>query len=104
MQHAEPAAELSDDTIVSTNLWAFPKAALDWIGDSFERFLADHLDDPDSECLLPTIVAERMAQRALSVRVVSTTEPWIGVTNPDDLESARAALAGGPAPGPERAS
>ncbi len=101
---AEPAAELSDDSIVSTNLWAFPKAALDWIGDSFEQFLADHLDDPDAECLLPTIVAERMAQRALSVRVVSTTEPWIGVTNPDDLESARVALAGRPEAGPERAS
>ena len=89
----EPAAELSDETIVSTNLWAFPRAALNWISDSFERFLADHRDDADSECLLPTIVAERMAERALSVRVVSTTEPWIGVTNPDDLEAARAALA-----------
>lgn len=98
---AEPAAELNDETVVSTNLWAFPKAALDWIGDSFERFLDDHRDDADSECLLPTIVAERMAQRALSVRVVSTTEPWIGVTNPDDLEAARAALAGRSAAGPE---
>ena len=90
----EPAAELSDETIVSTNLWAFPRAALDWIGDSFDRFLTDHRTDADAECLLPTIVAERMAGGALSVRVVSTTEPWIGVTNPDDLETARAALAG----------
>ncbi len=91
---AEPSAELSEETIVSMNLWAFPKAAFEWIGNSFERFLADHRDDADSECLLPTIVAERMAERSLSVRVVSTTEPWIGVTNPDDLEAARAALAG----------
>ena len=89
----EPVAELSDETIVSMNLWAFPRAALDWIGESFQRFLADHRDDADSECLLPTIVAERMAERALSVRVVSTAEPWIGVTNPDDLEAARVALA-----------
>ena len=89
----EPVAELSDDTVVSTNLWAFPRAAFDWIGDSFERFLADHRSDADAECLLPTIVAERMAQRALSVRVVTTDEDWIGVTNPDDLAIARAALA-----------
>ena len=94
---AEPPAELSDDTVVSMNLWAFPRTALDWIGDSFERFLADHRDDPDSECLLPTVVAERMAERKLSVRVVSTAEPWIGVTNPDDLAAARAALADRPA-------
>ncbi len=98
---SEPAAELSDETIVSMNLWAFPRAAFDWIGDSFERFLADHRDDADSECLLPTVVAERMAQGALSVRMVSTTEAWIGVTNPDDLEAARAALARRPAADPE---
>jgi NDP-sugar pyrophosphorylase family protein len=101
---AEPAAELSDDTVVSMNLWAFPKAALDWIGAAFERFLVHHRDDPDSECLLPTIVAERMATQELSVRVVSTTEPWIGVTNPDDLQAARAALAGRSAAGPEGAA
>ena len=91
---SEPAAELTGETIVSMNLWAFPRAAFDWIGDSFERFLADRRDDADSECLLPTIVAERMAEQSLSVRVVSTTEPWIGVTNPDDLATAQAALAG----------
>ena len=88
-----PEARLSDDTIVSMNLWAFPQDAFDWIADSFEEFLAGHGDDADSECLLPTVVAERMARRALSVRMVSTDESWIGVTNPDDLEKARAALA-----------
>ena len=93
----EPTAELSEETIVSMNLWAFPRAAFDWIGDSFERFLADYGGDADAECLLPAVVAERMAEAGLSVKVVSTTEPWIGVTNPDDLEAARAALAGRPA-------
>ena len=101
---SEPAAELSDDTIVSMNLWAFPRAALDWIGDSFERFLADHGGDADAECLLPTVVADRMARGALSVRMVSTTEAWIGVTNPDDLKAARAALAGHPDADPEDAA
>jgi len=96
---SEPAAALSDDTIVSMNLWAFPRAAFDWIGESFERFLANHGGEADAECLLPTVVADRMAQRTLSVRMVSTTEAWIGVTNPDDLEAARAALAGHPAAG-----
>ncbi len=95
---AEPATELSDDTIVSMNLWGFPRAALDWIGAAFERFLAAHGTDADAECLLPAVVADRMATAALSVKVVSTTEPWIGVTNPDDLEAARAALAGRHAP------
>ena len=93
----EPTAELGEETIVSMNLWAFPRAAFDWIGDSFERFLANYGGDADAECLLPAVVAERMAEAGLSVKVVSTTEPWMGVTNPDDLEVARTALAGRPA-------
>ena len=99
----DPDAELSEETTVSMNLWAFPRAAFDWIDGSFERFLAEHRDDPDSECLLPTVVADRMARGALSVRMVSTTEAWIGVTNPDDLEEARAALARRRPAGPEGA-
>ena len=101
---SEPATELADETIVSMNLWAFPQPALDWIGDSFERFLAGYGSDADAECLLPEVVAERMAEAGLSVKVVLTTEPWIGVTNPDDLEAARAALKGRPAadPGQDR--
>ena len=88
-----PAAELSDNTVVSMNLWAFPRAAFDWIGDGFERFLAVRGGDADAECLLPGVVSDRMGQGLLSVRVVTTDEAWIGVTNPDDVETARAALA-----------
>ena len=88
-----PTARLSDETIVSMNLWAFPRAAFDWIGDSFEHFLAEHRVDADAECLLPTVVGERMAQGELVVRVATTDESWIGVTNADDLATARAALA-----------
>ena len=90
---AVPAAELADDDPVSLNLWAFPRAAFGWIGDGFDRFLAVHRADADAECLLPTVVAERMARGSLSVRVVPTDESWIGVTNPEDLPVARAALA-----------
>ncbi len=90
---AEPAAEFSEETTVSMNLWAFPRAAFDWIGHSFERFLADCGTDADAECLLPAVVADQMAQGALSVRMASTSEAWIGVTNPDDLAAARTALA-----------
>ena len=90
---ADPPAELADDTVVSMNLWAFPRAAFDWVGDSFEHFLAEHRADADAECLLPTVVGERMAQSELVVRVATTDESWIGVTNADDLATARAALA-----------
>lgn len=90
---SDPPAVLSADTIVSMNLWAFSHSALAWIGASFDRFLADHGGDSTAECLLPTVVGEHMARGDLSVRVVTTDEPWIGVTNAADLATARAAIA-----------
>lgn len=90
---AEPAAVLDAETAVSMNLWAFPQTAFDWIGRSFNRFLGAHRDDDSAECLLPAVVAERMAEASLKVRVVRTDEGWVGITNPDDLKLARSALA-----------
>ena len=83
---------LPEDTIVSMNLWAFPPAFLNSLQDGYERFLEEHRDSPTAEYLLPTAVGIEMEAGALAVRVVTTDETWIGVTNPDDLEIARNAL------------
>ncbi|MCY4175914.1 MAG: NTP transferase domain-containing protein [Acidimicrobiaceae bacterium] len=95
IRSVEPPALLPDETVVSMNLWAFPQAAFGWIGESVEQFWADHRDDPDAECLLPEVVAQRMSAGQLSVRMVYTSQQWVGVTSADDLAAARAALSGG---------
>ena len=43
--------------------------------------------------LLPSMVDELMASSQLTVGVIPTTEAWVGVTNPDDLEIARRRIA-----------
>ena len=83
---------LPEDTLVSMNLWAFSPAFLDALEVGFTRFLDQHGDSPAAEYLLPHVVAAEMKIGALTVKVVTTEESWIGVTNPDDLEVARAAL------------
>ena len=82
----------SEGTIVSMNLWAFSPMFLDVLREGFDRFLNEHGDSSSAEYLLPTAVASEMVKGALTVRVVTTDETWIGVTNPDDLEIARTAL------------
>jgi len=82
----------SKDTIVSMNLWAFSLKFLDALQDGFTRFLKENGASASAEYLLPTAVREEMEKGALTVRVVTTQETWIGVTNPDDLEVARTAL------------
>ena len=85
--------DLPEDTIVSMNLWAFSPAFLDALQDGFTRFLEEHRHNPTAEFLLPHAVANEMDKGALTVRVVTTQETWIGVTNPEDLQTARATLA-----------
>ncbi len=81
------------DTLVSMNLWAFPEAFFDSLQKSFEQFLSQFRNSSDAEYLLPHAVTQAMRSNLLNVQVVPTAERWIGVTNPDDLQTARANLA-----------
>ena len=87
---ADPPVTLPGDAIASMNLWAFPPAAFYWLEEGFARFLAARGRDETAEYLLPAAVAENVESGSLTVDVVTTDETWIGVTNPDDLPTARA--------------
>ena len=90
---ADPPAVLAGDAIASMNLWAFPPDAFDWLDEGFARFLAAHGRDQTAEYLLPAAVTENIESGALTVDVVTTDETWVGVTNPDDLHTARSVIA-----------
>jgi hypothetical protein len=81
------------DTPVSMNLWCFHQTVLDDFDERWHAFHAASGDDPRAECQLPTVVGELMVDGRLQVQVASSPERWIGITNPDDLALARAALA-----------
>ncbi len=75
------------------NIWTFHHSVLDDFAERWQAFFEAKADDPKAECQLPTVVAELMADGRIEVDVTSSTEQWIGITNPDDLELARGALA-----------
>lgn len=81
------------DTPISMNLWCFHHSVLDDFVERWQAFHGQWGDDPTAECQLPTAVGELMADGRLRVKVVASTEKWIGITNPDDFELARASLA-----------
>ena len=91
---ADPPGELTDTTPVSMNMFAFHQSIMDHLARLWDEFYAAHGNEPKTEFLLPTAVSQLMAEGHLTVKVVPTSSDWIGVTNPDDLESARATLAG----------
>ena len=89
----DPEGVLTDDTVASMNCWVFAHSLFDHLELGFERFLVEHGGEEKAEYLLPTVVSELRAAGELTVGVVATDEPWVGVTNPDDLEIARRRIA-----------
>ena len=77
---------------VSMNRWGFAPEIFGHLQRCWSEFYAKHKDDPKTEFLLPTTVAQLRDAGLLAVRVVYTDDEWIGVTNPDDLGPARARL------------
>jgi NDP-sugar pyrophosphorylase family protein len=88
----DPAGPLADDTVSSMNFWAFPHRLFGDLRTGFDTFLRDHGNEEKSEYLLPSVVHELRAAGEMTVGVVPTDEPWVGITNPDDLEVAQAKI------------
>jgi len=76
------------DTLVSMNFWGFRADAAQAFRDGFPAFL-DGASSATSEYYLPD-VARQLIPR---VRVIPTSEAWLGVTYSDDLPAVRQRLA-----------
>jgi len=85
--------EVAEITPASMNLWCFKAPAFEQFNERWEAFFAASGSDEKAECQLPTVVGQLMEANQLRVRVVASTERWIGITNPEDLDLARASLA-----------
>ena len=78
------------DTMVSMNMWAGYPDFLQYIDEGFSGFLDTLNDNPQKkEYLLPNIVAELLEKRAASVKVLGTSDRWIGITYKEDIEPAQ---------------
>ncbi len=84
---------VAEETPVSMNLWCFRAEVMSDFAERWEAFFAENSQTAKAECQLPTVVGELMDDNRLDVIVRSSSEQWIGITNPDDLELARTALA-----------
>jgi len=89
----DPSGPLADDAVASMNCWVFPQRLFGDLERGFAEFLVEHGDEEKAEYLLPSVVHQLMATGEMTVGVVPTSEPWVGVTNPDDLEVARRRIA-----------
>ena len=82
-----------EETLVSLNMWCFHHSVMDDFAERWASFYEANSEDSKSECQLPTVVGELMDSNRLRIRVTSSPDQWIGITNPEDLAVAQAKLA-----------
>lgn len=87
--HAVP---LTGGEVVSMNFWGFTPDAFPLIESSFSAFLSRSGSGLKSEFYIPVAVADWLGSRAATVTVLSSTDPWFGVTYRDDRAAAVANL------------
>ncbi|HNW85578.1 MAG TPA: NTP transferase domain-containing protein [Candidatus Limiplasma sp.] len=79
---------LDPDTIVSMNMWGFPRAMIDRLGEAFPAFLNKALrENPEkAEFFLPGAVDGLLRDDRARVTVTATDDRWYGVTYREDRQ------------------
>ena len=83
---------LSEDTIVSMNMWGFNKNVFSHLEQDFELFLKENLNVPKKEFYLPSVVDKLIKENGEQVPVLKTNEKWYGITYKEDLPLIQDAL------------
>ena len=75
---------LSTNTLVSMNVFALPESMLSELCGLLNKFKLEHHGDRKIECLLPNELTKLIDNGNIKMRIYSTSDRWIGVTNPED--------------------
>jgi len=84
---------LNGDELASMNMWGFTPDVLDLLKERFGLFLDAHSRELKSEYVIPTAVNTLVEEDKVSVKVLSTTSDWFGITNPADKKDVVARIA-----------
>ncbi|HLO53429.1 MAG TPA: sugar phosphate nucleotidyltransferase [Saprospiraceae bacterium] len=80
----EGNAELSEDTLVSMNMWGFLPSYFEYCESMFIDFLKNEGMKLTSEFYIPTLVDNLIKNNILNVSVIDTESDWVGVTYQED--------------------
>ncbi|TPF97766.1 nucleotidyltransferase family protein [Clostridium perfringens] len=78
---------ISEDTLVSMNIWGLKPSIFTELEDKFLKFLRDkNIDKFNGEFFLPTSIDELIKEDKVNVKLLKTNEQWYGVTYKEDKE------------------
>ena len=76
---------ISDDNLVSMNMLCFDKQFLEYLQSEFEKFLSEPKNVQEKEFLIPEVLEQLVASKKTTVKVLPTTDVWIGMTYRQDF-------------------
>ena len=81
--------------MTSMNIWGFNKDFLKEIDDAFVKFYREELPKniEKAECYLPFVVDGMIKSGRATVKVLSSSDKWFGVTYKEDKEYVREKIA-----------
>lgn len=82
---------ISTDSVTSMNIWGFSSDFLQEIDKAFTKFYKEELpaNIEKAECYLPFVVDEMIKRGKATVKVLSSSDRWFGVTYKEDKEYVR---------------
>ena len=85
---------VSPDSVVSMNMWGFPKSFMGELKCGFPKFLEKNLADNPLKCeyFLPFAVNDLMNEGKAQVKVLTTHDVWHGVTYSEDKQGVMQAM------------
>ena len=94
-EDGETWEDLTEDTIVSMNMWGFTPNFLDQLAAQFPGFMAQQVpaNPMKAEFLLPRSVDALLKEGKATVKILKSADKWYGVTYAEDKPMVVAALA-----------
>lgn len=84
---------LPKDAEVSMNIWGFFPDIFEKLETHFEAFLKKLENPLKDEYILPTFIDELIKEEDAKIKVLTTSDTWIGMTYREDLEFVKAEIA-----------
>lgn len=88
IEDGEDPVSISLDTPTSMNMWGFTKDFMAEIDKAFTLFYKNELpnNSEKAECYLPFVVGDMLKAGKASVKVLTSSDRWFGVTYKEDKE------------------
>jgi choline kinase len=90
-ENGQPCS-LSEDTIVSMNIWGFMPSLFTHLENDMLLFLEQNHGSDKAEFLLPNVIDKLIKTGEVEIPVLPTSAQWFGMTYKEDLEIVRGKL------------